>query len=170
MEIYIIRHGDAIDHADPQVTGDAMRWLTDAGRDEVAVSARLLAKLGVAPDLVLTSPMVRARQTAEIITDLIGPASGPEVSQHLVYGGSLAGVLEDVVARGRRRSVVLAGHMPSVGELVGYLAWDAPESGVRFRTGEVCRIDLPDTSPAPGRGDLRWVIPPKIARKLLGEA
>ena len=170
MEIYIIRHGDAIDRADPQISSDAMRWLTEKGRDEVAISARLLAKLGVAPDLVLTSPMVRARQTAEIVADHIGPASGPEVSEHLVYGGSLAGVLDDVLQRGSARRVVLSGHMPSVGSLVGYLAWGMPELDVPFRTGEVCRVDLPDDSPAPGYGDLRWLIPPKVARKLLGNS
>ena len=170
MEIYIIRHGDAIDRAHPQVTGDAMRWLTETGRAEVALSARLLAKLKVAPDLELTSPMVRARQTAEIVADHIGPSSGPQISDHLVYGGSLAGVLEDILRHGRPSSVVLAGHMPSVGELVGFLAWNAPEAGVRFRTGEVCRLDLPDDSPTPGFGDLRWKIPPKIARRLLGDA
>lgn len=170
MEIYIIRHGDAIDRADPQITNDAMRWLTDAGRNEVSVSARLLAKLAVRPDLVLTSPMVRARQTAEIVTDLIGPASGPEVSEHLVYGGSLAGVLEDILRHGRPAQVVLAGHMPSVGALVGYLAWGMPEVDVPFRTGEVCRVDLSEDSPAAGLGDLRWLIPPKIARRLLGKA
>ncbi len=170
MEIYIIRHGDAIDQADPRVKGDAMRWLTDTGRDEVTVSARLLAKLGVAPDLVLTSPMVRARQTAEIVTDLIGPAGGPVESEHLVYGGSLAGVLDDVLRHGPPGRIVLTGHMPSVGALVGYLAWAMPENNVPFRTAEVCRIDLPDDSPLPGFGDLRWLIPPKIARKLLGEA
>jgi phosphohistidine phosphatase len=170
MELYVIRHGDAIDREDPQVTGDAMRWLTDIGREEVAVSARLLQSLGVAPDLVLTSPMVRARQTAEIVSDLIGPASGPEISEDLVYGGSLASVLSDVLERGRPRQVVLAGHMPSVGALIGYLAWQRPENGVPFRTGEVCRIDLPDDSPHPGYGDLRWLIPPKVARKLLDKA
>jgi len=170
MQIYIIRHGDAIDQADPRVTGDAMRWLTDTGHDEVIISARLLAKLGVAPDLVLTSPMIRAKQTAQIVTNLIGPASGPVESEHLIYGGSLAEVLEDVVQHGRPASVVLAGHMPSVGALVGYLAWGMPENGVPFRTAEVCRIDLPDESPLPGFGDLRWLIPPKIARKLLGDA
>lgn len=170
MEIYIIRHGDAIDRHDPRVSGDAMRWLTEAGRDEVAISARLLKSLGVTPDLVLTSPMVRARQTAEIITALIGPNSGPEVSEELVYGGSLAGVVSDVLDRSRPRQIVLAGHMPSVGALVGYLAWQRPEIGVPFRTGEVCRIDLPDDAPHPGYGDLRWLIPPKIAQKLLGEA
>lgn len=170
MEIYIIRHGDAIDQADPLVTSDAMRWLTGTGRDEVAVSARLLAKLAVVPDLVLTSPMVRARQTAEIVTDIIGPASGPVMSDHLVYGGSLAGVLGDVLRHGRPERVVLAGHMPSVGALVGFLAWGMPDNSVPFRTGEVCRIDLPDDSPLPGFGDLRWLIPPKIARKLLGTA
>jgi phosphohistidine phosphatase len=170
MELYIIRHGDAIDQNDPQVTGDAMRWLTDEGRDEVGISARLLAKLGVKPDLVLTSPMVRARQTAEIVADLVGSKGGPEVCDHLVYGGSLAGVLADITARDRPRRIVLAGHMPSVGALVGYLAWGSPENGVPFRTAEICRIDLPDDAPAPGNGDLRWLIPPKIARKILGEA
>jgi phosphohistidine phosphatase len=168
MEIYIIRHGDAIDPEDPQVTGDAMRWLTDTGRDEVSVSARALAKLGVKPDLVLTSPMVRARQTAEIVTDLVGPASGPTNSEHLVYGGSLEGILDDILQHGRPKQVVLAGHMPSVGALVGFLAWASPENGVRLRTGEVCRVDLPDELPEPGHGDVRWLIPPKIARKLLG--
>jgi phosphohistidine phosphatase len=170
MEIYIIRHGDAIDREDPQVTGDAMRWLTDTGRAEVAVSARLLGKLGVQPDLVLTSPMVRARQTAEIVAEVVGPSSGPEISEQLVYGGSLAGVLEDLVQRGLPARVVLSGHMPSVGALVGYLAWNTPETQVPFRTGEVCRIDLPDDAPMPGYGDLRWLLPPKIARKLLREA
>ena len=170
MELYIIRHGDAIDRADPHVTDDAMRWLTDKGRDEVAVSARLLAQLTVAPDVVLTSPMVRARQTAEIITDLIGPDGGAHVSEHLVYGGSLAGVLEDILQRDRPRRVVLAGHMPSVGALVGYLAWNMPEINVPFRTGEVCRVDLPNDTAQPGYGDLRWLIPPKIAQKILGEA
>lgn len=170
MELYIIRHGDAIDHNDPQVTGDAMRWLTDKGREEVAVSARLLAKLGVVPDLVLTSPMVRARQTAEIVSEMIGPSGGPEVSDHLVYGGSLAGVLADITERDRPQRIVLAGHMPSVGALVGYLAWGTPENEVPFRTGELCRIDLPDDAPMPGNGDLRWLIPPKIARKILSEA
>ncbi len=169
MEIYVIRHGDAIDREDPQVTNDAMRWLTEVGRNEVAISARLLARLGVVPDLVLTSPMVRARQTAEIVTDLLGPKQGPEVSEHLVYGGSLDGVLEDILQRQSHDRVVLAGHMPSVGALVGYLAWGNPENEVPFRTGEVCRIDLPDDTPGPGYGDLRWLIPPKIARKMLSK-
>ncbi|HEX5166787.1 MAG TPA: phosphohistidine phosphatase SixA [Thermomicrobiales bacterium] len=168
MEIYIVRHGDAIDRNDPQITSDAMRWLTDEGRDEVAVSARLLQKLGVRPDLVMTSPMVRARQTAEIISDRIGPAGGPVTSDDLVYGGSLAGVLEDILQHGKPKSVVLAGHMPSVGALVGYLAWARPEAGVPFRTAEVARVDLPDDALEAGFGDLRWLIPPKIARKLLG--
>src|SRR5688572_3547400 len=107
MELYIIRHGDAIDQNDPQVTGDGMRWLTDEGRDEVTISARLLAKLGVRPDLVLTSPMVRARQTAEIVTDMVGPKGGPEISDHLVYGGSLAGVLADITERDHPQRIVL---------------------------------------------------------------
>lgn len=170
MEIYIVRHGDAIDRNDPAITNDAMRWLTEAGRDEVGVTARVMERLGVTPDLILTSPMVRARQTADIIADLIGPESGPVTSEHLVYGGSFAGILDDISSYGSPRRVVLTGHMPSVGHLVAYLVWGMPEIGIPFRTGEVCRVDLPDASVAPGSGRIRWLIPPKVARKLLGEA
>ena len=168
MEIYIIRHGDAWDPTAPWITSDEMRPLTDKGRDEVALMARLLGRLGVRPDAILSSPLVRARQTAEILAEELG-AGGPSESAHLAPGGLAADVLNDITALGRGRAVVLAGHMPGVGRLAGYLLGQEIEFGIPFRTAEICRIDLPDDALVPGLGDLRWLIPPKVARKLLGE-
>jgi len=167
MELYIVRHGDALDREDPAVTSDEMRPLTERGRAEVGTMAALMGRLGIKPELVLTSPLVRARQTAEIITDALGPKGGPTVSDELVYGGSMAAVLNDILAHGRPAQVVLAGHMPSVGEMIGWLAWNQPDCVVAMRTAAVCRVDLPDDAPLPGRGDLRWVIPPRIGERLV---
>jgi phosphohistidine phosphatase len=167
MELYIVRHGDAIDRNDPSVTNDGMRPLTERGHAEVMAMATLLNRLGVKPAVVLTSPLVRARQTAEILSTELGPRDGPTISDELVYGGSLAGVLQDVLAHGRPAQVVLAGHMPSVGHLIGWLTWNDAECIVPMRTGAVCRVDLPDESPFPGHGDLRWLIPPRVGEKLL---
>lgn len=167
MQIYLVRHGDAIDRALAGVRTDDERWLTDEGREEVGWTARLLAKLEVEPDLILSSPLVRAVQTAEIIRDVTGPAREPALSEHLIHGGSFAGVLNDIASHGSPRKVVLCGHMPSIGEMVGWLAWNERLAGPRMRTGAVARVDLPDDSVIPGWGDLRWLIPPKTARRLL---
>lgn len=167
MQIYLVRHGDAIDRDLAGVETDGERWLTDEGREELGWTAAALARLKVKPDLVLSSPLVRAVQTAEIIRDVIGPAGDPALSENLIYGGSFAGLLEDIAGHGNPSVVVLTGHMPSIGELVGWLAWNERAAAVRMRTGAVARVDLPDDRIAPGWGDLRWLIPPKTARRLL---
>jgi len=153
----------------PWITSDEMRPLTESGRDEVALMARLLGRLGVRPVAVLGSPLVRAQQTAEIIAEMLGVAGGAGVCLDMAPGGSPDGVLHDLSGLGTARAVVLNGHMPGVGQLAGYLAWQALDIVLPFRTGEVCRIDVPDGNLAPGTGDFRWLIPPRVARKLLGD-
>jgi len=168
MKIYLVRHGDAIDPATPGVTSDAERWLTETGRVEVGWTAGILKQLNVRPDLILSSPYVRAYQTGEIIGAAIGPSATPATSENLIYGGSFSGLLADISVHGRPSEVVLTGHMPSIGELVGWLCWHDRHSAIRMRTAGVARVDLPDDNIAPGFGDLRWLLPPKAARRLLG--
>lgn len=168
MEIYIMRHGDAIEHEAPGVASDEMRELTGKGRDESALMARMLVRLGITPDLVLTSPLIRARQTAEIVADITSTKTGASVSDELAPGGSLTGILNDILSHGRPRQSVLVGHMPGVGQLVGLFAWQDAWLVKRFRTAEICRVDLPDDGPVPGSGDLRWTIPPRVAQRLIG--
>ena len=167
MRIYLVRHGDAIDRETPGLNSDAERWLTDIGREEVGWTANILRQLNVKPDLILSSPYVRAYQTGEIIGEVIGPSATPETSDNLIYGGSFAGILSDINAHGAPSQVVLTGHMPSIGELVGWLCWNDRHSAVRMRTAGMARIDMPDDRIAPGWGDLRWVLPPKAAQRLL---
>jgi phosphohistidine phosphatase len=165
VEIYIMRHGDAVDAMDPAMKTDEMRPLTDLGKEETATMARILERLGVKPDAILTSPLVRARETAEIVASELGVRM-PAVSDELGPGGSLPGVLNDILNAGPPRQVLLSGHMPSVGRLVGYLVWASSETIVQFRTAAICRVDLPDLTPYPGSGDMRWLLPPRAAGRL----
>jgi phosphohistidine phosphatase len=167
MEIYIVRHGDAIDRNTPGITSDEMRWLTDLGREEIALAARVLARLGVRPDLVVSSPLVRARQTGEIFIEELGVERGLLMTEELAPGGSHAGLMHVLGRESGPERVVLCGHMPGVGSLASWLAWGRPELVLPFRTGEVCRVDLRGDLLVSGGGDLRWLLPPKIMQKLL---
>jgi phosphohistidine phosphatase len=167
MKIYIMRHGDAATMEEAGVTTDEARPLTEAGYNEVETMARLLGRMGVEPDLILSSPLVRARQTADIISSHFGERTGVTNSVDMAPGGSPGGVLAQILRHGRPAETVLTGHMPDVGMLAGYLAWNQPDAFIRFRTAGICRIDLPDDNPAPGYGDLRWLMPPRIGERLL---
>jgi phosphohistidine phosphatase len=167
MEIYLVRHGDAVDRGTPGVETDEERWLTEDGREEAGWTAGILMQLGVRPELILSSPLVRARQTAEIIGELVGPAEKLAFSDNLVYGGSFAGLMADIAAYGPPASAVLTGHMPGIGELIGWLCWNDRDAAVRMRTGGIARVDIPADHLGPGWGDLRWLLPPKTSRRLL---
>ena len=173
MELYLLRHGDAVDRATGGYATDDERPLTGAGRAEARRAAGALAELGVKPELVLTSPLARAAETAAIAAELLRPRYGAHESAALAPGGTPAAVLAAVTGYGDYfgvgdapvRRVLLVGHMPDLGELAGWLVWGRAELALRLRTGGMCRIDLP-ADPAAGAGDLRWLLPPRLLRRL----
>lgn len=163
MEVYILRHGDAVDRVTGGYAHDADRPLTEAGRAEVLAVASGLRRLGLTLDLLLTSPLVRAVQTAEIIAETLTVARGPVVTPALAPGGDLAAVLAAARPGGQR--VMVVGHMPSLGELASWLTWGDPALVVPLRTAGLCRVDL-GPHDQPGAGDLRWLLPPRLAGRL----
>jgi phosphohistidine phosphatase len=164
MEIYLLRHGDAVDRLTGGYARDEERPLTEAGREEAQAAGEALVRLGEAIDLVLTSPLVRAAQTAEIAAKIVRPARGPERCAALAPGGEPEEIICAFVAAGAR-GALLVGHMPDLGELAGWLVWGQPEATLALRTGGLCRITTP-RHPTPGSGDLRWLLPPKLLRRL----
>jgi phosphohistidine phosphatase len=165
MEIYLLRHGDAVDRLTGGYPRDEDRPLTTVGRAEARDAARALVRLGEAPDVVLTSPLVRAVQTATLAAEEVGLARGPVICAPLAPGGSYEAIVEALLAAESPASALLVGHMPDLGELAGWLIWGQPDTALNFRTGGLCRITTPDP-PAPGTGDLRWLLPPKVLRRL----
>jgi len=162
IQLYLIRHGIAEEPGEAW-PDDSRRPLTDEGMARLRKVARGLAHLGVKMDVLLTSPMVRARQTADIIASGLDPRPHIATIDSLAAGASVTGVFADLEKHAKRTSVGLVGHEPNIGELMGRLLGSKREFG--FKKGAVCRIDV-DALPPTARGELRWFLPPKVLRNI----
>ena len=161
-EIYLIRHGLAEERGNSW-PDDAKRPLTDEGISRMRKSVRGLSRLGVTLDVVLTSPLVRARQTAEIVAAGVSPRPSLISAESLAPDGSFAAVVVDLEKHVRKGRIALVGHEPGIGELAARLI--GSRHAIEFKKGAVCRIDLA-TIPPSGPGDLRWLLTPKIMRAI----
>jgi phosphohistidine phosphatase len=161
-ELYLIRHGlaEARGEAWPD---DTKRPLTEQGVSRLRKSARALARMGVPIDVVLTSPLVRTRQTAEIVAAAFGPRPPVVNVEALAPGGTPTALAAELEKHARRPHIVIVGHEPGIGELAAWLV--GMRHALEFKKGGVCRIDV-DALPPRGAGNLRWFLTPKILRSL----
>ncbi len=161
-ELYLIRHGLAEERGEAW-PDDAKRPLTEEGMSRLRRSARALERLGVSIDVVLTSPLVRSRQTAEIVAAAFAPRPPVVNVDALAPGGAFAAFTAELDKHARRSRIAIVGHEPGIGELAARLL--GMRHPVEFKKGAVCRIDL-DELPPRGPGILRWFVSPKILRSL----
>ena len=161
-ELYFIRHGLAEDRGE-QWPDDAKRPLTEEGISRARKQARGLARLGVSFDIVLTSPLVRARQTAEIVAAAFDPRPYFVQVESLAPGGAYQAILADLEKHARKTRVAIVGHEPDLGELAARLI--GARHAIAFKKGAVCRIDV-DALPPGGPGALRWFMTPKMLRSI----
>ncbi|HET6960589.1 MAG TPA: phosphohistidine phosphatase SixA [Vicinamibacterales bacterium] len=161
-ELYLVRHGLAEERGDAW-PDDTKRPLTDEGISRMRKAARGLARLGVSVEVVLTSPLVRARQTAEILAGALDPRPSLVNVDSLAPDGAYASVVADLEKHARKTRLALVGHEPMIGEFAARIL--GSRHPIEFKKGAVCRIDIDDLPPA-GPGDLRWMLTPKILRAL----
>ena len=161
-ELYLTRHGVAEEQGDAW-PDDTKRPLTEEGMIRLRKGARGLAALGVSLDVVLTSPLVRTKQTADIVAGAFDPRPSIVTVDALAPGGSPQAVIADLEKQSRRKCIALVGHEPGIGELAARLA--GSRHPFEFKKGAVCRIDV-ETLPAAGPGTLRWFLTPKILRMI----
>jgi len=161
-ELYFVRHGLAEERGDAW-PDDTKRPLTEEGMSRLRKAVRGLARIGVAIDVVLTSPLVRARQTADIVAGGLDPRPSIVNVDSLAPAGSYAAVLADLEKHSRKCRLALVGHEPMLGELAARLV--GSRHPIEFKKGGVCRIDVDNLPPA-GPGALRWMVTPKILRAL----
>jgi phosphohistidine phosphatase len=157
-QLFLIRHGVAEERGDAW-PDDAKRPLSEDGIERFQRSARGLARLDVWIDVVLTSPLVRARQTADIVASAFDPRPSIITIESLAPGGSYAALVADLEKHGRKTRIALVGHEPGIGELGARLI--GSRHSFEFKKGAVCRIDV-DEIPPVGPGDLRWFLTPKV--------
>jgi phosphohistidine phosphatase len=161
-ELYLIRHGIAEERGDAW-PDDAKRPLTEQGIERLRRGARGLAQLGVEFDVMLTSPLTRAKQTADAIAGSFDPRPPIVSVESLAPGGTYAAVLADLEKQSRRSRIALVGHEPGIGELASRLI--GSRHAIEFKKGAICRIDF-ETLPPAGPGALRWFATPRMLRSL----
>ena len=160
MEVYLLRHGIA-DNDSP--TGrDADRPLTGEGRRKLREVLKSVAAAGVTPEVIVSSPYVRARQTAEIACEVLGYKEKVHGSDALVPDSDPQQVWQEIrnTYRGAH-SILLASHEPLMGRCTGFLL-GYPDLLVDFKKGAIVRIDIEQFGVLP-RGLLRWMLVPKLA-------
>jgi phosphohistidine phosphatase len=162
VELYIVRHAIAADRG-PEWPDDDKRPLTDRGIDRFKEGVAGLAWLGVQLDIVLTSPLIRARQTAEYLCAGLPEQPAVETVDALAPGHTSLEVMEQIArAAGSAATIAIVGHEPELGELTGWLI--GTKRAVPLKKGGVCRLDMDSLTSR--YATLAWHLPPKVLRKL----
>ena len=160
--MYLVRHAIAFERGQDW-PDDAKRPLTHKGAARMREVIEGLLALGVELDLVVTSPLVRAKQTADLI--IAGwPAPLSIVVSAALAPGALASAVTDLLSQHTQTAgAALVGHEPGLGELGAWLI--GARHPLRFKKGGVARIDVPAT-PVSGSGELIWMATPKMLRAM----
>jgi phosphohistidine phosphatase len=164
MKLLIIRHGPAGDRAEWEAEGhdDRLRPLTLQGKKEMHRVAEGLTTLVSKIDLLATSPLVRAVQTAEIVASQYD--CEPATVEALAPGEDLDEVVKWL--RGQRgETVAVVGHEPDLSTLACYLLAGKPSSFLTLKKSGSCLLDLGD-SPGPGPARLEWLLVPRVLKQL----
>ena len=155
--IYFLRHGLA-DRSAYTGSDDRLRPLTAAGIARLEAAALKLAALDLGCDLILSSPLTRCRQTAEIVAPALGLADVVKTTPELAPGFDLADLRPLLAAQGPCDAVLLVGHEPDFSDIVSRLTGG---SELVFKKGGLARVDL-HCGRAELWGDLVWLLPPKV--------
>jgi len=156
--LYFLRHGDAGPYTG--AADDARRELTAAGVASLQAAAPLWRSLGLRPDVVLASPLARARQTAELFAAGVGLANVPIEDERLAPGADWSALARVVAGHPEAGRVMFVGHEPDLSSAVCLLTG---ASAIRMRKGAIACVEFPG-DPEPGAGELAWLLDPDLYR------
>ena len=158
MELYILRHAIAVARGTEGARQDSDRPLTDKGAAKLRRVVRGMNALGLSFDLILTSPYVRARQTAEIVAEEMGAGKKCERSPHLAPDGDPRALIAEIASR-RPASILVAGHEPSLSQLISVLVSGDERTQVTLKKAGLCKLVVPTLRY--GRcASLEWLLAP----------
>jgi phosphohistidine phosphatase len=165
VKLVVIRHGPAGDRSEWEAKGrdDRLRPLTPKGKKEVRRAAAGLAGLVPTLDVLATSPLVRAVETAEIVAAEYDCEI--ETLESLAPDHDPGEVLPWLQAQLPSGTVGLVGHEPHLSTLVGYLLTERKDSFIELKKGGACLLEMADPA-QPGRNTLQWLLTDRELRRL----
>jgi phosphohistidine phosphatase len=163
MQLYIVRHGIAINREEPKCPPDPERYLTEEGVEKTREVAKGVAALGVTADLFLTSPYTRAVQTAEIFAAALEFAKQKIRQTDMLLPGAEPSLLFRELNREKEASsVFLFGHAPQLDDVIA-TALGSKKHVTALKKAGVALVEMKRLSPP--MGALVWLAIPKLLRK-----
>jgi phosphohistidine phosphatase len=166
MDLYVLRHGIAEELDEAHPGEDSERRLTVEGAKKMCKIAEGMKEAEVTPDLILTSPYLRARETAEIVATVFHAKKVLELAPELAPHGNPRKLIELLaVAYKKRKSVVLVGHEPYLSSLISLLISGDSSLDIHLKKGGLCKLEIEELTY--GRcASLEWLLPPRVMRDL----
>ena len=161
MNLYIVRHAIAVEHGTPGYEDDSQRPLTDNGRKKMKKISRSLDRLGLQLDVILTSPYVRARDTAKILADRFSMTEKIYFSENLIPPGNFEALVFEIHEKYDLANVALVGHEPMLSSLISWLTTGETEARIMLKKGGVAFLSS-DSLFQDGRATLQWLLTPAI--------
>jgi phosphohistidine phosphatase len=167
VNLLIVRHAIAVERGDPAYPWDDDRPLTSEGIHKFRLAARGLKELGIRPERILSSPLVRARQTAEILRDTVAPDLELTIEPHLEPGADFQSTARVLLAH-PEETIAIVGHEPHVSGFTAFLlAGSSAQSSLLFKKGAAALVAFHGKL-QPGNGTLEWLMQPGALRALAG--
>jgi phosphohistidine phosphatase len=158
MNLYLMRHANAgLSRGNPVL--DAKRALIKEGKEQCMLMARVLSALKVQVDVIVSSPLKRALQTAQFVGTELGYESKVEIHPALGLNADYAAFQQMLTGYVDREGVLVVGHNPNLFQFLGRMITGNGGAAIRMRKGSIARVDMDRHPPL-----LRWLIDPRMAR------
>ena len=154
LRLYFLRHGKAWSRADWHEDDD-LRPLTEAGEALVRAEGRAMKSMGLAPEVIVTSPLARARRTAAIVAEELGMSDRLVEDSRLAHGFDAGRLAEVVEGQGEAARLMVVGHEPDLSDTVAELTGGGR---VDFKKGGLARVDVKGSQL--DDGILAWLLTP----------
>ena len=161
-ELYLVRHAIAAERGD-EWPDDSKRPLTERGMARFKEVVQGLSALDAAIDEIFTSPLIRAKQTADLLAAGMTGKPTLKLLDALAPGHTSAQVMSQLAKSAKRRRIGLVGHEPDLGELAAHLL--GAQRAIPFKKGGICRIDV-ESLTSRRAGSLIWFATPRMLRHL----
>jgi phosphohistidine phosphatase len=161
MKLYILRHGDAVENGDARFK-EADRPLTPKGQQRTKHLARVFHQMGISFDAVLSSPLARARETAEIVARSLEIEGTLQFSDPLSPSGSMEQLVLAIDSiRPIPESVLLVGHEPYLSSFISLLCTGGPGLPLTLKKGALCRLEVGQMT-CGKCAELEWLLQPRL--------
>jgi phosphohistidine phosphatase len=161
MKLYILRHAIAVERGTPGFEDDSKRPLTSGGKDKMRQSSKGIKALDLTFDLILSSPYIRAKETALIVMDVLKIKNNSLIfSEELTPEASYEKLVRELNSYSKKsKNILLVGHEPHLSGLISYLLTGKKDVTINFKKGGLCLLTIEELC-SPGSASLEWILTP----------